>query len=651
MAISQMRQLSLLLPKELLDQLLFYLQGLESVQIHDLRQEEDWQAAFEQALVGRPDRQLSQQDLLSRQEKLERLIADLEPFMPKKKLLGSLKEEPLELSFAALEQAGKARDEEALLEGISKQLKVLQEAKGQIEADRLEVAALEKWVPLELTPQAAATFSHLGALIGTIPNTDDDALRLALGAHPDLKFQEVFTDDTEQGVLIFYKTGSLEEVRKILKEYGFKPFEYDHAELPAERIAQLKANIRQQEAVADAMTKSLAASKNELDQLKVQLDYLCNLSSRQESKNQLASTQNLAALEGWIESNQVQALEACLTEQFGQSILIQTREIRQDEEDKVPTKLKNNVLVEPFELVTEMYSLPKYGDKDPTPVVSLFYFVFFGMMVADIGYGLLLFVGTSLALHFLHVKSGLAKNLRFFRLLGVAVIIWGLVYGSFFGFELPFALISTSSDAMTILVISVVFGFVTVLAGLFLSGLKNIRLKDYAEAYNAGFAWVLILLGLLLLALGDFFPSLAIAATIGQWLAIINALGILAVSIVSAKSLAGLGSGLFNLYNVSGYVGDLVSFTRLMALGLSGASIGSAFNLIVSLFPPVARFSIGILLFIALHLVNMFLSFLSGYVHGARLIFVEFFGKFYDGGGKPFTPLKPSEKYVQQSKK
>lgn len=651
MAISQMRQLSLLLPKELLDRLLFYLQGLESVQIHDLRQEEDWQAAFEKALVGRPVQQLSQQDLVSRQEKLERLVEELEPFMPKKKLLESLKEEPLELSFAALEQAGKARDEVALLEGISKQLKVLQEAKGQIEADRLEVAELEKWEPLELTPQAAATFSHLGALIGTIPNTDDDALRLALGAHADLKFQEVFTDDTEHGVLIFYKTGSLEEVRRILKEYGFKPFEYDHAELPADRLEQLKSNIRQQEAVVDAMTKSLAASKGELDQLKVQLDYLCNLSSRQESKNQLASTQNLAALEGWIESNQVQALEACLTEQFGQSILIQTREIRQDEKDKVPTKLKNNALVEPFELVTEMYSLPKYGDKDPTPVVSLFYFVFFGMMVADIGYGLLLFAGTSLALRFLHVKPGMAKNLRFFRLLGVAVIIWGLVYGSFFGFELPFALISTSSDAMTILVISVVFGFITVLAGLFLSGLKNIRLKDYAEAYNAGFAWVLILLGLLLLALGNFFPSLAFAATIGQWLAIINALGVLAVSIISAKSLAGLGSGLFNLYNVSGYVGDLVSFTRLMALGLSGASIGSAFNLIVSLFPPVARFSIGILLFIALHLVNMFLSFLSGYVHGARLIFVEFFGKFYDGGGKPFTPLKPSEKYVQQSKK
>ena len=94
-------------------------------------------------------------------------------------------------------------------------------------------------------------------------------------------------------------------------------------------------------------------------------------------------------------------------------------------------------------------------------------------------------------------------------------------------------------------------------------------------------------------------------------------------------------------------MGDLVSFTRLMALGLSGASIGSAFNLIVEIFPPVARFTIGIVIFILLHAINIFLSLLSGYVHGARLMFVEFFGKFYEGGGKPFRPLKSSEKYVK----
>ena len=140
---------------------------------------------------------------------------------------------------------------------------------------------------------------------------------------------------------------------------------------------------------------------------------------------------------------------------------------------------------------------------------------------------------------------------------------------------------------MTILILSVVFGFVTVLVGLFL-GDENIRLKDYTEAYNAGFAWVLILLGLMFssrqyLARNEHFSS-------GwQVVSYFECHWDIDCFIVSAKKLSGLASGLFNLYNVSGYVGDLVSFTRLMALGLSG-SIGSAFNLIVNLFPPLGRF-------------------------------------------------------------
>ena len=216
---------------------------------------------------------------------------------------------------------------------------------------------------------------------------------------------------------------------------------------------------------------------------------------------------------------------------------------------------------------------------------------------------------------------------------------------------MPFALISTTTNAMTILILSVVFGFVTVLVGLFLGGMKNVRLKDYTEAYNAGFAWVLILLlGLMLLAVGNILPGLSYLVPIGQWLAILNAIGILVVSIVSAKKLSGLQQVSLIFTNVSGYVGDLVSFTRLMALGLSGASISSTFNLIVNLFPTLGRFTVGLVLFVLLHAINMFLSFLSGYVHGARLIFVEFFGKFYEGGGKPFRPLKPSERYVKTKK-
>lgn len=652
MAISQMQELSLLLPKELLDEILSYLQNLQSVEIQDLQTKETWKGAFEKELVWNPDTSFSEhlQALTRRQEKLARMIENLQAFVPKKKMLEALKEAPLETSFVSLEQMGQARDEEAFLAAIQQQFQVLARAQEVKETAQSEVAELEKWVSLDVTPVALKQFKHLRAFVGTIPTSGNNQFNIRLQDYPNLEVQEVFTSSTEKGILVLCKAEVAKETQAVLTELGFKLFEYAFEELPKERLVALQATIKEQEALITSTKIQLASSNEELKQLKCQLDYVLNLTSRQESKEALASTQNLVALEGWIEQEQIEDLRMGLTQQFGGAVLLQIHEMTAADRQRVPTKLKNNALIEPFELVTEMYSLPKYEDKDPTPVVSLFYFIFFGMMAADIGYGLLLFGGTSWALKALHIKPNLAKNLRFFRILGVGVALWGVIYGSFFGFKLPFAIVDTSTDVITILIMSVVIGFITVMTGLYLSGTKNIRMKDYAEAYNSGFAWMLILVGLALLAAGRLFPSLAIAGLIGQWLAIINAVGIVLVSIISAKSLKGLGPALFNLYNISSYVGDLVSFTRLMALGLAGASIGSAFNLIVSLFPPFARFSIGIVLFIALHSINMFLSFLSGYVHGARLIFVEFFGKFYDGGGKAFKPLKPAGKYVRYKK-
>lgn len=652
MAISQMQELSLLLPKELLDEILSYLQDLQSVEIQDLQAKETWKGAFEKELVWNPDTSFSEhlQALTQRQEKLARMIENLQAFVPKKKMLESLKEAPLETSFVSLEQVGQARDEEAFLVAIQQQFQVLARAQEVKETAQSEVAELEKWASLDVTPVALKQFKHLRAFVGTIPTSGNNQFNIRLQDYPNLEVREVFTSSTEKGILVLCKAEIAKETQAVLTELGFKLFEYAFEELPKERLVALQATIKEQEALITSTKIQLASSNEELKQLKCQLDYVLNLTSRQESKEALASTQNLVALEGWIEQEQIEDLRMGLTQQFGGAVLLQIHEVTAADRQRVPTKLKNNALIEPFELVTEMYSLPKYEDKDPTPVVSLFYFIFFGMMAADIGYGLLLFGGTSWALKALHIKPNLAKNLRFFRILGVGVALWGVIYGSFFGFKLPFAIVDTSTDVITILIMSVVIGFITVMTGLYLSGTKNIRMKDYAEAYNSGFAWMLILVGLALLAAGRLFPSLAIAGLIGQWLAIINAVGIVLVSIISAKSLKGLGPALFNLYNISSYVGDLVSFTRLMALGLAGASIGSAFNLIVSLFPPFARFSIGIVLFIALHSINMFLSFLSGYVHGARLIFVEFFGKFYDGGGKAFKPLKPAGKYVRYKK-
>ena len=339
-------------------------------------------------------------------------------------------------------------------------------------------------------------------------------------------------------------------------------------------------------------------------------------------------------------------LQELLTEQLGQLIYIESHDVTPADWEEVPIKLHNHPYLAPFELVTEMYALPKYQEKDPTPFLAPLYITFFGMMVADLGYGLLLYVVTLLALICFNLRKSGRRLMTFFNRLAISVAIWGLIYGSCFGFDLPVALLSTKTDVITILVLSLLFGFVTLIFGLLLGTWQQVRMKDYATAYTAGAAWALILLGLLFFVVGKNLSGLAYLSILGKWLALSNALGILLVSVLKNKSLLGLGSGLYNLYGISSYLSDLISFTRLMALGLSGASIGSAFNMIVGIFPPVTRFTVGVFIFILLHAINIFLSMLSGYVHGARLIFVEFFGKFYEGGGRAFSPLTLADKYV-----
>ncbi len=654
MAISQMKKISLIFSKETLDALLLAIQQSQVVQIRDMTQMDDWQTAFENEQVNLPqirwqeaNKELTGEEALShlarRQQTLEATIGKLQHFIPKEGTIQSLRKPDFSMSFAELEAFGRDNSADVLINQVNNKIRQTRDLERRISEHQAEINRLLDWQALDVTPEELNHFDFVHGVIGTIPKTDDDALYHQLKANPALEVQDVFSSALEYGVIVF-QSG---QVSVALDDYGFKPFEYDKTVLPAQAISQMKEEVAAWTAQKLELEGELKVSQEELQALKVQTDYVLGLYARQEAKKKLASTKHLVALEGWVETDQVDTLKSEIEEQFGDSVFVQELDVVEDDWEAVPIKLKNHPLVEPFELVTEMYALPKYYEKDPTPILMPFYFTFFGMMVADLGYGLFLFLATFLALKFFNLPKGTKRFLKFFNILAVAVSLWGIIYGSFFGYTMPIVLLSTTTDVMTILLLSVAFGFVTVVVGLLLGGLQKLRMKDYAESYNSGFAWCLILIGILLIVLGNMLPGLSVLTTVGAVLAIANAVGIVIVSIIQAKSLVGLGSGLYNLYNISGYVGDLVSFTRLMALGLSGASIGSAFNLIVEIFPPVARFTIGIVIFILLHAINIFLSLLSGYVHGARLMFVEFFGKFYEGGGKPFQPLKSSEKYVK----
>lgn len=603
MAISQMKRISLLFSKSSLDDVLKTIQELESVQFRDLKVQDNWSEALEKDEVVFPTIQIFHTSnsnhgviegndaltyLMNQQQHLEATVEKLQEYLPKENTFKLLQQPPITTSYEELEKFGKANVAEGVLKKVNHQINRVHELERHIQSNNEEIERLIKWEKLEIVPANLEQFSFCKGKVGTIPRTEDNRLYNSL-LENNIEVQEIFSNDREYGVVVFYQSSYSID----FDEYLFEPFDYSRKELPKQRVVDLDQENMQLITEKENIIASLQDSKKYLIDLQWQIDYILSIYARQISKNNFLCTPHLVALEGWIEETRILYFIKVMDEHFGHSIYIYESETLTDNQDEIPIKLTNHSLIEPFELLTEMYALPKYYEKDPTPVLAPFYF-------------------------------------------------------TFFGYELPFHLISTTSDVMTILVVSVVFGFITVFAGLLASGLQKVRMKKYAEAYNSGFAWCVILLGLLFIAVGMLMPDMRPLFVLGKWVSIFNAVGILIVSIIQTKSLSGIGAGLFNLYNISSYIGDLVSFTRLMALGLSGASIASAFNLIVGLFPGIlAKLTIGLVLFILLHAINIFLSLLSGYVHGARLIFVEFFGKFYEGGGKPFQPLKASEKYIK----
>jgi len=298
-----------------------------------------------------------------------------------------------------------------------------------------------------------------------------------------------------------------------------------------------------------------------------------------------------------------------------------------------------------------MYSMPKYNEIDPTPVMTVFYLIFFGMMVADFGYGLAIFI-VGLVVRRFNVKRSTKSLVDFLFYLSFPIMGWGLLYGSFCGVPIQFGIIGViqiQRDIIFITILAIILGFIHILTGLVLQILNQIRIKNYYAMMSSGLSWLLALLGGALMIIAWMTPQ---PMDILFWAGLASTVIGLAMTVIvpaieyGKRWYVGVGKGLYSLYGATSYLGDFVSFTRLMALGVAGASVALAFNTILNFLPLPLMFTLGIVLAIFLHGLNLALTMLSAYVHGIRLQFIEFFGKFYQGGGKKFEPFKPAEKNV-----
>ncbi|GEL92878.1 V-type ATP synthase subunit I [Enterococcus villorum] len=657
MAVTKMEKVTLISDKKNQELLLQALQGIHAVEIRDLFQEfesNEWVDFYfpEKMTI---DKEKSIFNLSHRLKEIRTAIQFIEHHGDKTQKKSHLKRR--ELSLQELE---KNYSEENFLEKLNEVLSLkeqweqLVEQRQQLEEEEMR---LINWQNLDVSPNNFDS-QTTSLIIGTVNAKNAEAFKEEITKIKEIFLEEINASQTTVYFAFIVLRSDEPRVAEIANRYGFIKEDYLYENTPRQQLEVIKENLEVIKKQQKQLSSSLGSCSGYIQEFEWTEEIFLARSEREIIKDRLIHTPYLILIQGWVDREEKQVLTQIIQNVLSVEDVYITFEEPTNKEmaEEVPTKLKNHPIVAPFEMLTEMYSLPKYNEVDPTPWMTPFYLVFFGMMVADIGYGLLMFLGAFLVQKLIVLPREMQRFAKFFEILAVPSIIWGFIYSSFFGMalpkeifgvRLPFPLLSTTDDVNTILILSVIFGLIQILVGLFIAAKEQIKRKAYIAAVNDGFAWQGILVGIILVLLGTMLIKNQAFVYLGGGLAVISALCILMIPIFQSSSKAkGMAKGAYNLYGLTGYIGDLVSYTRLMALGISGGSIAAAFNMLVAFMPPVARFSVGLLLIVALHALNMFLTLLSAYVHGARLQYVEFFGKFYSGGGRAFNPLKTVEKYV-----
>ena len=435
----------------------------------------------------------------------------------------------------------------------------------------------------------------------------------------------------------------------------------------AENIAKLDNRIAALERETEQCRADLAAFGGKRDALRRCVDRAGQEIGREENRARLIDTDTAFVLDGWFPAENQGELEKVLG---NFQCAWEAAEPTQDEYPQVPIKLKNNPVTGPFTAITEMYSMPAYGSVDPNPLMAPFFIAFFGFMMNDIGYGVLMVLGTALFLAKARPKGTMRDMMAMFFMCGISSVFWGCLTGSFFGdflsklFDLTGAaaavpgyhdaagsfvwfwkpLFTPINDTITVMIGSMILGVIQVFVGMAVSVSLKVRHGQVLDAVTQEMAWWCILIGAAIAICGSAVAGMpAGLGTAGLVILVLGAGLSLAGCLIRAKSLLGLGSFLWDAYNsISGYFSDILSYLRLMALMMAGSIIASVFNTLGSVFGLVPFIIVAIIG----NTLNLVLNLLGCYVHTMRLQCLEFFGRFYQDGGKAFRPLAVETKYV-----
>lgn len=509
------------------------------------------------------------------------------------------------------------------------------------------------WKTMQLAAEDMVTETcRISCYILHEPRTIEDVRTAAAEKNIAMYAEEVhYEKENHYIAVLFYKKDG-KKVKEAISDLGAREFPLGsmngtfskNISLCDSEICRLKSELESQEKSLEHMSCRMDELQLASDAVKVKIQALSG-------HEDFMHTDKVDIVSGWIPSESREKLSDRL-----RRFDCYCEYVEPDEDEDFPVKLKNSRIVEPFGAVTEMYSLPNPHSIDTNWAVGLFFFIFFGMMLSDAGYGLILTIGGLLGARYLDAGEGLKRIMRMIGISGISTMFWGVLYGSWFGDAVPIVaetffgrsieipmLIDPLNEPMKVLIISCVFGIVHLFAGMGIRAYIMIKRGDVPGAVFDVGLWYVFLIGLpLLLVPGTL-------GTVGKVMSVAGAVGLVLTQGRHKPTLTGkITSGVMSLYNVTSYFSDVLSYSRILALGLATGVIASVVNILASM---AGNSIIGIILFIVVfvfgHLLNLAINALGAYVHSARLQYVEFFGKYYEGGGVKFNPLKIETKYVK----
>lgn len=448
-----------------------------------------------------------------------------------------------------------------------------------------------------------------------------------------------------------------DELSEILYSSGFVSLDNPLPKLPSKIIEESEKKIRDLATEAEKLKAEIAEYVRGYDELRYLYDWITAQIDKYKAVEMAASSESAFFISGYIPEKEADELKFVIENKFGGCF--ETSEPDYDNPD-VPVLIENGSFASGVEGITEMYSPVSNKDVDPNPVMAFFYYAFFGLMLSDAGYGALMVIFAIFAEKKLKARGGFKKTVNMAFYSGISSIIFGALFGSWFGDLIPVVCtdflgyeqapnlalwLDPISNSITLLVYCLGFGILHLFAGLFLNAYKLIKAKNYTGAVFDTIPTVVFVCGFAVFGAGFLIEVPPQIKNTGNSLLITGAALIIITAGRSAKNIVGkLGGGLYALYNTaSGYLGDILSYSRLLALGLVTGVIASSINLLASMTGNIVLF---VLVFIVGHTINIAINLIGTYVHTNRLQYVEFFSKFYEGEGTVFTPFRINSKHI-----